>query len=146
MTSLLSKQKSYSLYPKSSWEFLKSWMLKKFWMFLFAYIEMTIHLFSFIMWITWVDFWILCQLYSPWIYPTWSSFIILFLYITGFNLPIFLKDFYVCVHDGYRSVVLFCFLLKSVSSFDIKVMSWAVFPLPLFSERVYVELVLKLVY
>ena len=57
-------------------------------MLLFTYIEMTGHLFSFILWITWTDFWILCQPYSPWIYPAWPSCIILFLYLTGFNLPI----------------------------------------------------------
>ena len=34
-------------------------------------------------------FLILCQPYSPWIHPTWSSCIIPFLYLTRFNLPIF---------------------------------------------------------
>lgn len=82
----------------------------------------------------------LCQPYCPWIHPTWSSCSLLFLHITRFNLLIFLKDFYVCVHERYWSVVLF-FLINSLSGFGIKVMSWEAFPFPLFSERIYVELV-----
>ena len=58
-------------------------------MLLFAYIEVTRHLSSFILWIAWTDFLILFQPYVPWIHPTWSSCIIPFLYLTRLNLPIF---------------------------------------------------------
>lgn len=40
-------------------------------------------------------------------------------------------------------MVLF-FLINSLSGFGIKVMSWEAFPFPLFSERIYVELVFLL--